>query len=126
MTNLSRQFNTELDLMLTGLMTDLPGIDLITLDVFALSRDVAFNPAEFGLTNSATPCLIFGTSLPPTQCTNPDEYVFWDALHFTTAVHRILGDAAYAAVPLPSPLVLLAPGLLLLLRRVPACMRTQR
>lgn len=117
MTNLSRQFNTELDLMLTSLMTDLPGIDLITLDVFSLSQLLVANPADFGLTNSATPCLIFGTSMPPTQCTNPDEYLFWDALHFTTAAHRILGDVAYAAVPLPSPLVLLAPGLLLLLRR---------
>lgn len=74
--------------------------NIIPLDVnFLFNRAIAA-PAEFGFTNVTDACLLVG-------CTNPNEYIFWDELHPTTGVHKILGEAAFSAleaksVPEPS------------------------
>jgi len=28
-------------------------------------------------------------------CTNPDEYLFWDTIHLTTAAHQLIGELAF-------------------------------
>lgn len=44
--------------------------------------------------------------------TNCDEYVFWDGIHPTAAMHRLLADTVYAqAVPEPETYALMAMGL---------------
>jgi outer membrane lipase/esterase len=123
-TDLSAAFNTALAGVLAGLEAVLP-VDLITLDVRSLFNSVASNPAQYGLTNVNTPCFSGAIDRPGTVCANPDEYMFWDSVHPTTAAHRILGDYALAAladwgvldgdavrVAEPATLVMLAGGLL--------------
>jgi len=97
-------------------------VDLITLDVRSLFNSVAADPAMYGLTNVNSPCFSGAVDRPGTVCANPDEYMFWDAVHPSTVAHRILGDFSLEALsdwhgdPLrvtePATLVVLAGGLL--------------
>jgi phospholipase/lecithinase/hemolysin len=89
------------------------------VDTFNLMHDIFSNPAAFGLSNVTDPCFI-GSSV----CVNPNEYLFWDGFHPTTAADAILADEFGAAVtPEPSAILLMgtgALGLMLLVRRATA------
>lgn len=68
-------------------------LQIVTLDAFTLYRKAIANPATFGFTNVISPCLSGSRA-----CGNPDQFLFWDGIHPTTAAHRILGEAAFSAV----------------------------
>ncbi len=104
---LTMGFNAGLQSALNGLSL-LPGIDITPFDTFGLLTAINANPAAYGFTNAGDPCLIgsLGGGIV-SQCANPDEYVFWDSVHPTTAAHRVVGNAFAAAVPEPATLSLL-------------------
>lgn len=94
----SQQFNQAL---LAGLPSG-----AIYFDVYQLLNAVASNPGAYGLTNVTAPCFN-----GVTVCANPNEYLFWDAIHPTTAADAILAAGFRGAVtPEPSTLVLLGTG----------------
>ena len=44
--------------------------------------------------DSTTPCQnCFEGNPSATVCDDPETYIFWDGIHFTTDAHRIFGDA---------------------------------
>lgn len=90
---LSEAHNRGLRQSLKVLLQEYPDLALATLDVNALYRQAASNPAQFGLSNVLTACFA-GVQ----GCRQPDQYLFWDDIHPTAAAHRILGQAAYQAV----------------------------
>ena len=94
-TYLTQAFNTALD-GAVGQLSALPGIDIVRLDTFALMNAMATDPAAFGLTNVTTACITPG--IAPFTCTNPDEFLFWDGIHPTKAVHAIVAQEAAAAL----------------------------
>lgn len=107
----SAGFNAYLAATIAGLNSSLPGVSIYELDVYTLFQQIQSDPTAFGLTNatdSATnydPISGIGTSL---AVANPNEYLFWDSVHPTESGHRIIGDAAFAAlVPEPSAMVLI-------------------
>jgi phospholipase/lecithinase/hemolysin len=59
-------------------------------------HDIVADPTAFGLTNATTACITPG--VPPFACTNPDEYLFWDGIHPTTAAHAIIAQEAAAVL----------------------------
>ena len=69
------------------------------LDVAELFSNAIAKPAAWGLTNVTDPA---APGLNPGALfynenrivAHPEQYLFWDTIHPTTAVHRILGDAA--------------------------------
>ena len=99
------------------------GRDVFGVDFGGLYNAVYADPAAYGFTNGTASCadpIITPTSV----CSDPASYVYWDRLHPTTAVHRIVGEGLTAAlsasaVPEPVSAALLVPGLagLALLRR---------
>jgi phospholipase/lecithinase/hemolysin len=72
-------------------------------DTASLLRSMVADPAAYGFTNVTSPCLV-----GVTVCANPDEYLFWDDFHPTTATHAFVASGfAKEVVPEPSTLVLL-------------------
>lgn len=118
LTGLTLAHNAFLAQSLLGLQSTLgPQVNLIPLDLYSLVATVTNNPTAFGFTNATDSCvspppLQALTSVPPvipTICSNPDQYVFWDDIHPTTAAHAQVANYAFStleaeAVPEPSAL----------------------
>ena len=64
------------------------GAQVTLVDVFAFTTAVASYPAAFGLTNVADACVT--PSQPPYTCEDPNNRVFWDGIHPTKVMHRLL------------------------------------
>jgi phospholipase/lecithinase/hemolysin len=97
----TEQFNAALDLALDNLADSNAEVTFHRLDVAGLFASAIAEPAAFGLANvtdSAAPGLEPGTaSYNSSQIVpNPNEYMFWDDLHPTAAVHAILAGRAEA------------------------------
>ena len=87
-----------------------------------LFTEILNDPAAFGLTDVSDPCFN-----GVTVCSDPNQYLFWDGLHPTTAADTIIAtdiatDMAPAAVPEPTTLLMLGMGL----ARVAGMLRRRR
>ena len=112
LTTLSANYNSALAAQLPGLAAGL-GADFITLDIFAFLQDSVANPLPGA--NVVDACTS-GNAF--TGCSDPQLYLFWDAMHPTTVAHEaIAGLAVATVVPLPAAMPLFACALALLLRR---------
>ena len=97
-TAISNAFNSALALRLAGEAGVTP------FDIASLVGTVASNPGAFGLTNVTDACgAIIGC--------NPSQYLFWDAIHPTSAGHALIASAMLAAVPEPASVMLMLGGL---------------
>jgi len=65
---------------------------MVIFDTYKILRDVSTDPEAFGLTNGTEACLTSTEDSTPMVCANPDEYLFWDTVHPTTAGQAILAD----------------------------------
>jgi phospholipase/lecithinase/hemolysin len=90
---LTQAHNQSLRRSLKLLSQQYSDLQIVTLDANRLYRDAIANPAAFGFTNVISACLSGSRA-----CGNPDQFLFWDGIHPTTAAHRILGEAAFSAI----------------------------
>lgn len=103
LTGLSGLFNTNLQSALGTLEAALPGADLVFVDIFAAQHELIDHPADFGLTNVTGACFSGYVGTPGTQCSTPDDYLYWDRIHPSAIAHRHLGTAMLHAVGVPEP-----------------------
>ncbi|GAB4173401.1 MAG: SGNH/GDSL hydrolase family protein [Geothermobacteraceae bacterium] len=82
------QFNTGLSQALATL-APVCGEDITLFDTYNLLHKVTGEPQQYGLANVTEPCLS-----PGGVCSNPDQYLYWDEAHPTTAVHAIVAESA--------------------------------
>lgn len=91
---LTHLFNDGLELML---QTNFAGVDIVLFDVNSTLNAIIADPGQFQLTNTTVPCVTPG--IPPFNCKNADEYLFWDGIHPTTTVHGIIAQKVGLLLP---------------------------
>lgn len=121
LTALSTSFNTTLATTL-GNLSLIPGVNIIPVDINSLFNQVIASPGEFGFKNVTTPCVIGDANSIRagnyTVCSNPNDYLFYDAVHPTTNAQKLVAQAALSAIQAKSvpesgsPLAVLAFGAL--------------
>jgi len=88
---LSLGFNNQLGFALDSLEATLTGIEFFRVDAAALIGAATQDPGSFGFTNVTDEAMgLVGI--------DPDEYLFWDDVHPTTAAHNLLADSAAGAI----------------------------
>lgn len=89
---LSRAHNSLLAKQLSSLKV-FPRASIVLLDVYTLFNTALTYPKSFGFTNVTDACLT-----DTTLCANPNQYLFWDGYHPTTAGHRQIELFAYTVI----------------------------
>lgn len=82
------QLNTQLDVAVATLAAESITITLYRLDIFGLFYRLAANPEDYGFVN-------ISDSSQGNSSVDPDEYLFWDEIHPTTAGHYQIAAAAF-------------------------------
>jgi len=95
----SQQFNAEL-------LSHLPK-GVTYFDTYDFMHQVVANPAAYGFTDVTDPCF---NSIAQTLCNNPNNYLFWDFVHPTTAADSFLAQEFASAIPEPSGILMLGTG----------------
>jgi phospholipase/lecithinase/hemolysin len=90
---LAQAHNSNLRRSLKQLQQQHSDLQIVMLNASQLYQEAIAHPKTFKLKNVTTACLS-GSEV----CPHPEQFLFWDGIHPTTAAHQILGDAAFAVI----------------------------
>ena len=71
------------------LLDDDRRLHIVRVDAFALINDMVTNPASYGFTN------VTQQAVQGWPAADPDEYLFWDGVHPTTAAHEAVAEEVH-------------------------------
>jgi len=97
--NFAEHYDIALQIELALVEAELD-VTILRLDLLGVSDHILAYPEDYGLTNVTDPaCPGCGAGIPgpgaaDTVVENPEEYLYWDWIHFAATAHRIFGDAA--------------------------------
>jgi phospholipase/lecithinase/hemolysin len=91
MTNITKSYNAGLESVLF-MLEGLPGIHIKRFDAYQILNKIVSNPGIYSISVVDKACVT--PNVAPYECKNPEEYLFWDGIHPTTAVHAIFGKEA--------------------------------
>jgi outer membrane lipase/esterase len=98
-TGMSVGFNNALAAQVVpGLRANSQGLNLYYVDFGALANEIAANPGAFGITNTMAPCYPFFSNPAAPICATPAQYMFWDELHPSAAVHAVAAQRTIAVI----------------------------
>jgi phospholipase/lecithinase/hemolysin len=92
--------NTALAASLAQLSKNIPGVNIIPVDINTLFNRAIANPEEFGFKDTTTSCVIYRIEINQVlkTCNNPNDFLFFDQVHPTTNAHKLVAEAALAAI----------------------------
>nr|CAD1840683.1 unnamed protein product [Ananas comosus var. bracteatus] len=96
----ARDFNTKVQAMCEELGATLPGIQLKVAQLYDYFLHIIQNPSLYGFENVEVGCCATGlfemgflcNQWSPFTCTDATKYAFWDAVHPTEKMSRIIAD----------------------------------
>jgi phospholipase/lecithinase/hemolysin len=90
---LSMAYNSGLDAGLIDLKLAIPKASIDRLDLYSIINSVIYSPKKYRIKNIESPCLRFFVK-KGSKCRKPDTYLFWDGIHPTAAIHKLVGEQA--------------------------------
>jgi outer membrane lipase/esterase len=101
---LADAFSIDFNTQLAAAVASLGDPKVILFDTFGLSQRVFADPLAFGFADISGPCLSDASYVGGgTVCSDPDQHLFWDDLHLTTAGHDVLAGEMLSALQVPPP-----------------------
>lgn len=92
-------FNEDLPYIVAKLNSSLPNADIHIFDARKALDNILSNKISYGFSDTTSACLNVGNSNSMTylwninrssECTNPNQFLFWDNMHITTKGHKVL------------------------------------
>jgi thermolabile hemolysin len=90
--HITAQFNDSLARSAERLRQD-SSARIMLADIAGRVAEVLAAPQQFGFSNVTDSCFVDGAA-----CAEPDSYLYWDNVHFTTSMHRLVAERFYEAV----------------------------
>lgn len=90
LSELSRSHNQQLRRSIKQLAQQYSDLQIALFDANALYHEAIATPAAFGFVNVTQAVQASGS--------NPDQSLFWDGIHPTTAAHRVLSNRAFTTL----------------------------
>ncbi|BAZ26532.1 GDSL family lipase [Kalymmatonema gypsitolerans NIES-4073] len=100
LTTLTNAHNAGLATVVNQLSNNIPGVNIIPVDIDSLFNQVIANPGEFGFQFVNSSCVIYNiqTNQVLKSCDNPNDYLFFDEVHPTTNAHKLVAETALASI----------------------------